>query len=71
LKYEFCDGDSYFTISSAIKPPTGAESIELVIFWSDLFEALSLLENVKDRVTKATAPIRIVILVFIVEELKV
>jgi hypothetical protein len=61
---------SYFTISSAIKPPIGAVSLELVIFCSDFLEALSLLENVKDSVTRATAPIRTVILVFIVQTVK-
>lgn len=59
------DPSGYFTISSATKPPTGAESLEIACGWLVASEDLSVVANVNESVTRATLPIRRVIFVFI------
>jgi hypothetical protein len=65
-KYEIpCDVlINYFTTSSAYKPPIGSEWLTLLVFVC-VFIGLLTVANVKERVTRATAPNKSMNLVFI------
>ena len=62
--------EGYFTISSAAKPPTGPESLEMASCVVIAFGDESAVAKVNERVMRATLPIIRVIFVFMDLELE-
>jgi hypothetical protein len=64
-------GNSYYSItSSANKPPTGPEEVAVILLLVSALAGLFTLTNVNESVTRATAPIKRIILVFIRDDFK-